>query len=126
MFSFGGAGLRRDIGRVDALTGFGLGGSERVTMTRWPYGGWASVGIDAWALGMEASAVIGLRVMRIAAGGAAAAGEAQLMVSEKMQAAFELQTAMVTGQLGVTPLSGARKVLRHYRRKVKANRKRLG
>lgn len=95
-------------------------------MTKWPYGGWASAGIDAWALGMEASAVIGLRVMRMAAGGTDAAAEAQLMVSEKMQAAFELQTAMITGQLGATPLAGTRKVLRHYRRKVKANRKRLG
>ncbi|NIJ22107.1 hypothetical protein FHS95_003818 [Sphingomonas naasensis] len=95
-------------------------------MTKWPYGGWASAGIDAWALGMEASAVIGLRVMRMATGGADAAAEAQLMVSEKMQAALELQTAMVTGQLGNTPLASTRKTIRHYRRKVKANRKRLG
>jgi hypothetical protein len=95
-------------------------------MYKWSYDGWASAGIDAWALGMEASAVIGLRTIKMAAGGIDAAEEAQLMVSEKMQAAMELQSALVTGQLGANPLAGTRKVLRHYRRKVKANRKRLG
>ena len=48
------------------------------------------------------------------------------MLSEKMQSAMELQSALVTGRLGATPLAGTQKVLRHYRRKVKANRKRLG
>ncbi|MDP5280982.1 hypothetical protein Q9Q95_18805 [Sphingomonas sp. DG1-23] len=95
-------------------------------MYKWAYGGWASAGIDAWTLGMEASEVIGLRAAKMAAGGIDAAEEAQLMVSEKMLAAFELQAAMVSGGLGGDPLVGTRKVLRHYRRKVKANRKRLG
>jgi hypothetical protein len=95
-------------------------------MYKWPYAGWAGAAIDAWALGMEASTVIGLRTVRMAAGGADAAEEARLMVSEKMLAALELQTALVTGQLGDDPLTGTRKTLRHYRRKVKANRKRLG
>ena len=95
-------------------------------MYKWPYEGWASAGMDAWALGMEASAVIGLRVAKMAAGGPAAGGEAYLMLSEKMQSALELQSALMTGQLGASPLTGTRKVLKHYRRKVKANRKRLG
>jgi hypothetical protein len=95
-------------------------------MYKWPYDAWTGAGMDAWALGMEASAVIGLRVAKMAMGGAGAADEAQLMVAEKMQSAFELQTALVTGRLGGTPLAGTRKVLKHYRRKVKANRKRLG
>lgn len=95
-------------------------------MYTWPYAGWASAGIDAWALGVEASAVIGLRTVKMASGGVDAAAEAQLMVSEKMQSAFELQAALVTGRLGANPLAGTQKVLRHYRRKVKANRKRLG
>ncbi|WP_213980674.1 hypothetical protein [Sphingomonas sp. dw_22] len=94
-------------------------------MDKWPYAGWAGAGLDAWALGMEASTVIGLRLAKMAMGGPAARSEAWLMLSEKMQAATELQTALVTGQLGATPLAGTRKVLRHYRRKVKANRRRL-
>ena len=95
-------------------------------MYKWAYGGWASAGLDAWALGVEASTVIGLRTMKMATGGIDAAEEARLMVAEKMQAAIELQTALVTGQLGGDPLAGARKTIRHYRRKVKANRRRLG
>ena len=95
-------------------------------MYKWAYGGWASAGLDAWTLGMEASAVIGLRTIKMAAGGIDAAEEARLMVAEKMQAALELQVAAVTGRLGHDPLAGTRKVLRHYRRKVKANRTRLG
>lgn len=95
-------------------------------MYKWAYGGWADAGIDAWTLGMEASAVIGLRTLRMATGGVDAGEEARLMISEKMQAALELQTALATGRLGQDPLAGTRKVLRHYRRKVKANRTRLG
>ncbi|RYD81734.1 MAG: hypothetical protein EOP61_42675 [Sphingomonadales bacterium] len=81
-------------------------------------------GWDAWALGMESSAVMGLRIARIAMGGPAAGEEAQRMVAEKMQSALELQSALVTGRLGATPLAATRKTLRHYRRKVKANRQR--
>lgn len=95
-------------------------------MYKWPYQGWFNAGIDAWALGLEASAVIGLRAAKIAAGGIGAGEEAQLMVSEKMLAALELQAAFATGRMGSTPLSGAKQALRHYRRKVRANRKRLG
>lgn len=90
------------------------------------YGAWFSAGMDAWALGMESSAVIGLRMAKIATGGDASGEEARLMLSEKMQAAFELQTALMTGQLGTTPLAGTQKMVRHYRRKVRANRRRLG
>ncbi|MES2988390.1 MAG: hypothetical protein V4808_10835 [Pseudomonadota bacterium] len=93
---------------------------------KWPYGSWASTGMDAWMLGMEASAVMGLRMAKIAAGGAGANEEASRMLSEKVQAAIELQAALITGRLGTTPLATTQKTLRHYRRKVKANRKRLG
>ncbi len=94
-------------------------------MYRWPYDGWAKAGWDAWTLGMESSAVIGLRVAKIAMGGPAASEETARMLSEKVQSAIELQTALMTGRLGTTPLASTRKTLRHYRRKVKANRKRL-
>ena len=82
-------------------------------MYKWPYTGWASAGIDAWSLGIEASAVIGLRTVKMAAGGIDAAEEARLMVSEKMLAAFELQAALVTGRLGDDPLTGTSKTHRH-------------
>jgi hypothetical protein len=94
-------------------------------MYGWSYTGWANAGASAVALGMEASAVIGLRMVRMASGGAASGEEVQRMVSEKLASALELQTAMLTGQLGTTPLEGTQKILRHYRRKVRANRRRL-
>jgi len=95
-------------------------------MTNWPYRGWMHAGLDAWTLGIEASQVAGMRLARVAMGGSQASDEVRLMVSEKVESLFELQAALATGGLGTTPLGGTRKVLRHYSRKVRANRKRLG
>lgn len=86
---------------------------------------WFDVWLDTWSLGLEASSVIGLRVMKIAAGGAAGQAEAQRMVSEKIDANLALQAQAITGGLGISPLGVAAKTLRHYKKKVRANRKRL-
>ena len=86
---------------------------------------WLRLGWDAWALSLEASTVMGLRTMKIAAGGPAADAEAKRMVSEKVEAAAALQTLAVTGALGFTAPQVAGKTLAHYRRKVRANRRRL-
>ena len=86
---------------------------------------WLKVGLDAWSLGMEASSVIGLRTMKIAMGGAAADAETKLMVNEKIKAAQELQTLAFSGGLGLTPHRAAAKTVTHYRRKVRANQRRL-
>lgn len=97
-----------------------------MTMDTRAYAGWMKAGWDMWMLGAEASTVITLRMARMAAGGAAGAAEADLMVSEKVRAAIELQTRFMAGTLGFTPLGATQGTLRHYRRKVAANRKRLG
>ena len=81
--------------------------------------------MDTWRLGMEASAVVGLRVMKIAQGGAAGQAEAELMVSEKVESVMALQMQAMTGGLGVTPASASARTIAHYRRKVNANRRRL-
>ena len=86
---------------------------------------WFGIGLDAWRLGLEASTVIGLRTLRIAQGGASGRAEAQRMVSEKVEAAMALQTRALTGGLGATPASASARTIAHYRRKVKANRRRL-
>lgn len=86
---------------------------------------WLRLGQDAWMLGAEATTVITLRSMTIAAGGSTAANEAQRMVSEKVEAAQALQMMAVTGALGFTALGVASRSLKHYRRKVRANRRRL-
>jgi len=92
---------------------------------RRPANPWLRIGMDAWSLGLEASSVIGLRTLKIAAGGPAAEAEAQRMVSEKVDAAMALQIKAMTGGLGFTPPGAAAKTLAHYRRKVRANRRRL-
>jgi hypothetical protein len=74
---------------------------------------------------MEASTVIALRTLKIAAGGAAGRAEAEQMVEEKIKAGAELATLAATGGLGTSPHSVASKTLAHYQRKVRANRRRL-
>ena len=83
---------------------------------------WIKIGFDAWWLTLEASSVIGLRALKLAAGGASAAAESRRMVSEKIAAGLAL-----TGKLGMSrpgPRAAAT-TLSHYRRRVRANRKRL-
>lgn len=89
------------------------------------YGAWIKAGMDMWVLGTEAGTVMALRMARIATGGSAGAAEAELMVTEKVHAAIELQTRLMTGALGVTPLGATQGTLKHYRRKVAANKRRL-
>jgi hypothetical protein len=69
-------------------------------------------------LGIESQQVICLRVAKLAAGGPQAALEAQLMVSEKILQGVSAGTKLM---LGATPNS----VVQGYRKKVRANAKRL-
>ncbi|TKD53344.1 hypothetical protein FBR43_00680 [Sphingomonas baiyangensis] len=86
---------------------------------------WSKMTTDFWMLELEASSVIASRTMMLAAGGPLADREAQRMVSEKMQAMWELQWKLLTGGLGTTPHSAGTGAIRHYRSKVAANRRRL-
>ena len=86
---------------------------------------WLDLYLDAWTLGVESSAVVGLRAMKIAAGGAAGEAEAQRMVSEKFDAGLALGAKAMTGGLGLTAPAMAAKTVSHYRRRVRANHRRL-
>jgi len=74
----------------------------------------------------DINAVVLLRCMRLASGGALARREAQRMVVEKGLAVGEAQIAaankMMMGAGGVAAVKSAARV---YRRKVKSNRRRL-
>ncbi len=85
---------------------------------------WIGIGFDAWRLGLEASTVIGLRTYRIA-WGAGGEAEARRMLIEKVDAGLVLQSMALRGALGSTPASATARTLAHYRRKVRANRRRL-
>jgi hypothetical protein len=76
---------------------------------------WVRWGFDAWSLGVEASSVIALRMLKVGSGGEAA----------ETEAGFALQAMALTGGLGLTPHGAARKALAHYREKVRGNRRRL-
>lgn len=69
--------------------------------------------------------MIGLRLSRIAGGGAGALTETSLMTSEKVSAAMELHASLVAGGLASSPIESAQRAVRLYRRKVRANRRRL-
>ena len=79
---------------------------------------WLRLTLDATMLGLEAQQVIGLRLVRLAAGGAVAQAEAQRMVTEKGAAFVEAATTLATG-------GSAQKVVRRYRSHVRANNRRL-
>lgn len=87
---------------------------------------WMEIAAATAALGLESATVIGLRTAGAAFGGRKAADEAWRMWSEKVIALAELQSLLVSGSLGGTCAGAARETLKHYRRKVAANRRRLG
>jgi hypothetical protein len=86
---------------------------------------WLTLAFDAWVLSAEASAVIGLRMAKMCAGGPAAEAEARRMVQEKIDAAIALQRIALTGGLGATAESAGTRTMRHYRSRVRANARRL-
>jgi len=81
---------------------------------------------DMTRLSFEASFVIGLRMIKLAAGGQAASAEAQRMVLEKIVTANALAVenawALATGK---SLHSVGRHSVAKYRRAVKANHRRL-
>jgi len=70
-------------------------------------------------LAIDANRVVGLRVMKLMLGGRGAHREAQLMASEKIDAAFKASASLMAGASGD-------EIVRQYRRRVAANAKRLG
>jgi hypothetical protein len=81
---------------------------------------------DAWRFGAQAQHVVMLRMMRFWLRDASAGAEATRMVGEKMAASAEAQvaaaTALIKGQSAKTALKRA---TTPYRRRVRANYKRL-
>lgn len=77
------------------------------------------LGMDMAMLGFEAQGVIAQRMAMFAMGAPGASAEAQRMITEKVFAAGEAAMQIATG-------ASNRKVIRGYRRKVRANSRRLG
>ena len=86
---------------------------------------WLRIGADTWSLGWQTARVMGLRAARLSAGGPAAGVEAWLMLTEKWQAAAEVQADLLRRGASVTPATATRRTLARYERKVAANYRRL-
>jgi hypothetical protein len=86
---------------------------------------WSRLCQDLWSLSFEASHVIALRAFAIAGDGAHATVEIDRMIDEKMKALYALQSLFVTGALGFTTPTIATRSVAHYRKTVRANRRRL-
>lgn len=90
-----------------------------------PFAPWLALATQSAQLGLDAQRVIGLRMMRLAAGGARAEIEAQRMVAEKSAAFVEAQMTLATSLATGQGHHAAKKILRGYGRKVRANHRRL-
>ena len=78
---------------------------------------WLRLSVEATMLGLEAQSVVWTRMSQIALGRGSAA-ENLRMVTEKMAALYEATMTLATG-------GTAHKVVKGYRRRVRANIKRL-
>ena len=88
-------------------------------------GSWSRLSFDLWRAGLEAQQVIALRLAKLALGGPAATTEMNRMVSEKMTAAMEVQSAAAAAVLNGNAAQIPSRTVALYRRKMRANRNRL-
>jgi hypothetical protein len=87
---------------------------------------WFTIAYDAARLGFEAQLVIAARMIRLASGGTLAQSEMQRMVNEKAATFVEAQLAATAAAArGHKSAAVSKKILRTYRKRVGANRRRL-
>jgi hypothetical protein len=86
---------------------------------------WLRLSFDLWRAGIEAQQVIGLRLANFAAG-AAGTAEMNRMVSEKITTALAAQQIAAEGAFSGRLAGVPSRTLALYRRKMRANRRRLG
>lgn len=87
---------------------------------------WCALSFQAARLGWEAQSVIALRMMRLATQSAGGQTEARRMVTEKAAALAEAQAAAAAAIIkGAKDHHVAKRVLGVYKKRVRANRRRL-
>lgn len=87
---------------------------------------WTTMAMESTMLAIESQQVIAMRLTKFAFGGPDVDREAKLMVSEKMESLAQVSQMMMMAALGGQHDLGAGKVVSHYRKKVRANVRRLG
>lgn len=91
----------------------------------WPGSAFANLAAQSTMLALEAQQVIALRLAKLAKGGPESPLEASLMVTEKMLAMQESGALLLKGALHGKHNLNAQEILQLYRKKVRANRRRL-
>ena len=88
---------------------------------------WFAFSLNAFQMGVEAQSVMALRLLRFASGGARSEAEATRMLAENVTAAAaEAQAvAALAAMSGKQSHVVAGKALNVYRKRVRANRRRL-
>ena len=86
---------------------------------------WSRLLFDASRLWADAGTVVALRSWRVMAGGPAATREIERMLSEKVEAGFELAGMLAGGRVR-GPAGAARSAIGVYGKHVRGNRRRLG
>ena len=90
-----------------------------------PSADWSRLMFDTSRLWADAGLVVALRSWRMMAGGPSATRELERMLSEKVEASFELAGVLAGGRV-TSPEGAARSALGVYGKRVRGNRKRLG
>jgi acyl-CoA reductase-like NAD-dependent aldehyde dehydrogenase len=85
----------------------------------------AALWFDALFLGVEANMVIGLRCAKLALNGTGCTAERRLMVAEKAKAASAAQLTTIKSLVTGSGNRAGNKVVKLYRRRVRANLRRL-
>lgn len=91
----------------------------------WPDMTLANLAVQGTMLAWEAQQVVALRLAKLAQGGPDASQEALLMVTEKLQALQEGGALAMKAALKGDKNLNAPEILRLYRKKVRANCRRL-
>ena len=91
----------------------------------WPDMTLANLAVQSAMLAWEAQQVVALRLAKFAQGGPDAPHEALLMVTEKLQAMQEGSALLMRGALKGDKHLNTPEVLQLYRKKVRANCRRL-
>jgi hypothetical protein len=87
---------------------------------------WLAFSLNAFQMGVEAQSVIALRMLRFASGNARTETEATRMVTEKIAAAAEAQAVAAMATVTGRPQHVvANKALKVFKKRVRANKRRL-
>ncbi len=89
------------------------------------FGNWAAMAMQGTMLAIESQQVIALRLTKLAMGAPDSQREAELMVTEKVNAMVDSGHMMFKAAMGGHADMGAEKIIQHYRSTVRANRRRL-